>query len=80
VTLLNYQDKPIDLQAEFDVAMNNYRAGGGGNYTMFLDKFIVRDIPIDMSELITNYIIEKGTIEASVNQNWEVIFEEVSDM
>jgi 2',3'-cyclic-nucleotide 2'-phosphodiesterase/3'-nucleotidase len=80
VTLLNYQDKPIDLQAEFDVAMNNYRAGGGGNYTMFQDKFVVRDIPIDMSELITNYIMDKGTIVASVNQNWEVVFDEIAEV
>jgi 2',3'-cyclic-nucleotide 2'-phosphodiesterase/3'-nucleotidase len=74
VTMLNYQDKPIELQDEFDVAMNNYRAGGGGNYSMFQNKFVVRDIPIDMSELLTNYIMGKGTIVATVNQNWEVVF------
>jgi 2',3'-cyclic-nucleotide 2'-phosphodiesterase/3'-nucleotidase len=76
VTLLHYQDKPMDLEAKFDVVMNNYRAGGGGNYRMFQGKPVVRDIPTDMSELLTNYILEKGTIEASVNKNWEVIFAE----
>jgi 2',3'-cyclic-nucleotide 2'-phosphodiesterase / 3'-nucleotidase len=73
VTWVHVHGKPIDPSAEFDVAMNNYRAGGGGNYIMFQGKPVVRDIPTDISELITSYILEKGTIEATVNANWEVV-------
>ncbi|WP_409344687.1 bifunctional metallophosphatase/5'-nucleotidase [Paenibacillus sp. MBLB4367] len=73
VTVLRYRGEPIDLRAEFDVAMNNYRAGGGGYYTMFQGKPVVRDIPTDISELIANYILERGTIEATVNGNWRVV-------
>jgi 2',3'-cyclic-nucleotide 2'-phosphodiesterase/3'-nucleotidase len=56
--------------------MNNYRAGGGGNYTMFQGKPVIKDIPIDVSELMANYIMERETIEATVNYNWEVIYDE----
>jgi 2',3'-cyclic-nucleotide 2'-phosphodiesterase/3'-nucleotidase len=77
VTKLHYRGQPIDLLAEFDVAMNNYRSGGGGNYFMFQNKPVIRDIPTDISELITTYILEKGTIEATVNANWEVVHDEI---
>jgi 2',3'-cyclic-nucleotide 2'-phosphodiesterase/3'-nucleotidase len=40
---------------------------------MFQGKQVIRDIPTDISELITSYILEKGTIEATVNANWEVV-------
>ncbi|WP_249861503.1 bifunctional metallophosphatase/5'-nucleotidase [Paenibacillus konkukensis] len=76
VVLLNYGGKPLDMNAEYDVVMNNYRAAGGGNYTMFQGKPVVRDIPTDMAELLATYIMEKGTIEASLNANWEVVWDE----
>lgn len=75
VVQLEYEGKPLDMNAEYDVVMNNYRAGGGGNYTMFQGKPVVRDIPTDMAELLASYIMERGTIEASLNANWEVIWE-----
>jgi 2',3'-cyclic-nucleotide 2'-phosphodiesterase/3'-nucleotidase len=75
VSDLRYNGKPCDMLGEYDVAMSNYRAAGGGNYTMFHGKPIVKEIPIDMSELLAAYIMEKGTIEAALNSNWEVIWE-----
>ncbi|MEH7386746.1 bifunctional UDP-sugar hydrolase/5'-nucleotidase, partial [Bacillus sp. JJ1521] len=74
VVVLTYKDEPVQLDGEYDVVMNNYRAGGGGEYVMFKDKPIIKDVPLDMSELIANYILERGTIEATVNQNWKVIW------
>jgi 2',3'-cyclic-nucleotide 2'-phosphodiesterase/3'-nucleotidase len=73
VVSLQYQGQPIHLEQEFDVVMNNYRAGGGGNYMMYQNKPVIKDVPMDMSELITSYILERGTIEATVNHNWKVI-------
>ncbi|HJV46507.1 MAG TPA: bifunctional UDP-sugar hydrolase/5'-nucleotidase [Bacillota bacterium] len=70
---LSYKGQPLDMTKEYDVVMNNYRAGGGGNFFMFRDKHVVADIPTDVSELIANYILERGEIEATVNHNWEVI-------
>lgn len=73
VTLLNYQGAPINDQQEYDVVMNNYRAGGGGNFTMFQGKPVVKDIPTDMTELIANYIIKQKMIKVSNNNNWKVV-------
>lgn len=73
VVMLNYKGKPLNPDGDYEVVMNNYRAGGGGNYFMFQGKEVVRDVPTDVSELIANYILERGTIEATVDHNWEVI-------
>ncbi|RTE11670.1 bifunctional metallophosphatase/5'-nucleotidase [Paenibacillus whitsoniae] len=75
VVELLYDGVPIDPDGEFDVVMNNYRAAGGGNYAMFQDKPVVKDIPTDVAELLAGYIMERGTIEATVNGNWKVIWE-----
>jgi 2',3'-cyclic-nucleotide 2'-phosphodiesterase/3'-nucleotidase len=72
---LRYQGQPIERNDEYNVVMNNYRAAGGGNYLMFHGKPIVKDIPTDMAELLATYIMEKGTIEATLNSNWEVIWD-----
>lgn len=74
VTTLNYKGAPIQLDGEYDVVMNNYRAGGGGNYSMLKDKPVVKDIPMDMTEILTNYILERQTVKAKVNHNWKVIW------
>lgn len=73
ITKLNYMGKPMELNNKYHVVMNNYRASGGGNFHMFKDKPVIKDIPIDMSELIANYILARGTIQATVDDNWKVI-------
>lgn len=62
------------MDAYFDVVMNNYRAGGGGGYQMFKGKPVVKEIPIDMSELMAEYIMKRKTIKAEVNHNWKIIW------
>lgn len=73
VESLQHNSAPLNMNEEYDVVMNNYRASGGGNFFMFQNKPVVKDIPTDMSELIANYILEHKTIEATVNNNWKVI-------
>ncbi|MBD1380377.1 bifunctional metallophosphatase/5'-nucleotidase [Metabacillus arenae] len=74
VVKLVYKGMPMNLHKEYDVVMNNYRAGGGGEYTMFKGKPVIKDIPLDMSELIANYLLEFKTFKATVNHNWKVIW------
>nr|WP_281272167.1 bifunctional UDP-sugar hydrolase/5'-nucleotidase [Paenibacillus flagellatus] len=73
VVRLTHKGEPVDPDREYDVVMNNYRAGGGGDYTMFQGKPVVKDIPTDVSELLANYILERKTVAATVDGNWEVI-------
>ncbi|MBM7570627.1 bifunctional metallophosphatase/5'-nucleotidase [Aquibacillus albus] len=72
VTKLFYQGEPIDYKQEFDVVMNNYRAGGGGNFAMYKEAEVIQEIQTDMTELIANYILERKTIKATCNHNWQV--------
>lgn len=73
VIKLERDGQVIREEAEYDVVMNNYRASGGGNFTMFQGKPLVKDIPTDMVELIADYIRGRGRITASVNSNWRVV-------
>ncbi|MFK4292501.1 2',3'-cyclic-nucleotide 2'-phosphodiesterase/3'-nucleotidase [Bacillus sp. RC240] len=73
VESLQYKGAPLNINEEYDVVMNNYRASGGGNFFMFQNKPVVKDIPTDMSELIANYILKHKRIEATKNENWKVI-------
>jgi len=75
VERLAIQGQPVDPQGEYDVVMNNYRSGGGGNYFMFVGKPVVRDIPTDVSELIANYILERGTVKAVTNDNFRIVWD-----
>ncbi|WP_342562946.1 bifunctional metallophosphatase/5'-nucleotidase [Paenibacillus sp. FSL R7-0345] len=73
VTMLQRNGQPLGADTEYDVVMNNYRAAGGGNFAMFQGKPVVKDIPVDMVELIADYISGRGRITAGVNHNWRVI-------
>ncbi|MRX73858.1 bifunctional metallophosphatase/5'-nucleotidase [Bacillus lacus] len=70
---LSYHEQPVDLNKDYAVVMNNYRAGGGGNYHMFKDSKVLKEIPVDMSELIADYFIRNGRVRASINENWKII-------
>lgn len=74
ITKINYKGNPLHMDKEYAVVMNNYRAGGGGNYSMFKGKPVLKDIPTDMAELIANYILQRKTIKATVNNNWKVVY------
>lgn len=63
----------IGVSRMFDVVMSNYRAGGGGNYLMFQGKEVVREINMDMIELLADYIRKHARIYATVNKNWIVV-------
>ncbi|QJD84437.1 bifunctional metallophosphatase/5'-nucleotidase [Cohnella herbarum] len=69
---LTYRDRPIDLDGQYDVVMNHYRASGGGNYRMFRGKPIVREVTVDMTEIIAEYLTKAGTVHARTNNNWRV--------
>lgn len=74
VVKLNYKGKLISLERKFQVVMNNYRAGGGGNYYMYQGKPVIKDIQTDMTELIATYILKQEKLKATCNKNWYVTF------
>jgi len=56
-----------------EVVTNQYRAVGGGNYAMFKPEKIVREVQIDMTELIADYMKKHPVLEATTNQNFKTI-------
>lgn len=74
ITTVTFKGEPLDLQATYDVVMNNYRATGAGNFPYFADCPIIKDIQIDMTELIALYFDKHPIIQATCHQNWKVLF------
>ncbi|SFK57289.1 2',3'-cyclic-nucleotide 2'-phosphodiesterase / 3'-nucleotidase [Marinilactibacillus piezotolerans] len=69
----NYKGKPVQSDDILEVVINQYRAVGGGDYTMFDASKIIREVTIPMNELIGNYFKEFGTVKATVNHNFKVV-------
>lgn len=76
ITNLQYQGQPLDLEASYEVVMNNYRATGAGNFPYFADCPVIKDIQTDMTELIADYFANFPVIQASCTRNWKVIWED----
>jgi 2',3'-cyclic-nucleotide 2'-phosphodiesterase / 3'-nucleotidase len=73
VELKEKNGQPLDMDKEYEIALNNYRAGGGGGYDMFKGKPLVKDVNVEMSELMTNYIRDNGSVQATKDDNWKII-------
>ncbi|MCK8486455.1 bifunctional metallophosphatase/5'-nucleotidase [Paenibacillus sp. MBLB2552] len=73
VVRLTRNGAPLQDETEVEVVMNNYRAGGGGDYDMYRGKPVVREIQTDMAELVAEYIERHETIQAACNGNWRIV-------
>ncbi|WP_428910736.1 bifunctional 2',3'-cyclic-nucleotide 2'-phosphodiesterase/3'-nucleotidase [Niallia sp. Krafla_26] len=65
---LQYNGQPIDLEQEFLVATNNYRAGG--NFPGVRNQTAVEMYPDENRQAIIDYIQEQKTIDPSADGNW----------
>lgn len=73
VISLCYKGEPLDMSATIDIVTNQYRAVGGGNYAMYGAEKIVKEVQIDMTELIADYLKKHPVVEAVVNHNYKTM-------
>lgn len=68
VVRLNYQGKEVLETDTFTLALNNYRAVGGGGYEMYDESKIIKTIEQDVVDLMISYI-QKKSILPSYEEN-----------
>ncbi len=65
---------PIDEDTEYTIAVNSYQSGGNGGYTMFLGKKPIKEIKVQIADLIVNYIKDHKVIEPKIENSWMVTY------
>lgn len=70
---LQFKGRPIDLEAFFLVATNNYRAGGGGTFPGADGTTIVLEAPDTNRDVLVRYIVETKSISPSAAGNWRFV-------
>ncbi|KJZ15384.1 2', 3'-cyclic nucleotide 2'-phosphodiesterase [Marinomonas sp. S3726] len=70
ITNVTFQGKAIDLNQDFLVATNNYRAGGGGHFPNLDGSTIVIDAPDKNRDVVANYLLSQTRISPKADGNW----------
>lgn len=69
---------PFNMDKTYTVAINSYRASGGGGHVteglgMDADSLVVIDREVDIRTLIGEYIKSKGNIKPDESENWKFV-------
>ena len=73
ITALTYHGQPVTAAQSYDVAVNQYRAGGGGDFRMFDHSKIIRENQKDMTELIADYLRAHPLLPGTANHNFTLL-------
>ena len=68
-----YEDKDVQDDDHFSLVINNYRAAGGGDFTMISSLETLHEIQIDMVDVLAQYFMDHPKVELKHTQNIKVI-------
>ena len=74
VSNIMFKGEALDNNRNYSVVMNNYRAAGGGDYLFFKKCHTIKDINLDVIELLINYIYEKKDIRINNQKNINILY------
>lgn len=70
---LRYKGRPLDAAVKLRVALNNYRYAGGGRYDVLRGLPVVYRSPVEVRELIIEYVSRRRVIPVENNGNWRIL-------
>lgn len=73
ITQLIYQGNDIQPEDHFTIALNSYRAAGGGDFDMIKDAKVIQNQGIDFTDLVSNYLEKNPCIDFTPYQNIHLI-------
>ena len=73
ITDLKYKGKDVEDDDIFTLSLNNYRASGGGNFFMFKEARIIKEIQEDMVDVILEYLAKHKQVRVDHHNNIKVI-------
>lgn len=75
ITALTYEGRPVAPTDSFTVAINNYRAGGGGGYDMLRGAPVVWESPTEIRDLLIEEVRRRGVLrpEDFHRENWRLL-------
>lgn len=73
ITQLVYHGKDVQKNDEFTIALNNYRAAGGGNFDMLKEAPIIQNNGIDFADLVSSYLEKHPEIDFVPEDNIHLV-------
>jgi 2',3'-cyclic-nucleotide 2'-phosphodiesterase (5'-nucleotidase family) len=76
---LTFRGKALDPSQKLRVAVNNYRYTGGGRYAVFKGLPVLYRSPVEIRELLIEYLGRVKRISAEADGNWKIVPAEALD-
>lgn len=70
---LRFHGKPLADDQKLRIAINNYRAGGSGGYTMFQGAKVVWRSNEEIRDMIVRYYIAREQFPGEPDHNWKIV-------
>lgn len=63
---------PMDLDKDYKIVVNNYRAMGGGNYHMVAESETLEEIQEEMVDVVMNYFLDNPVVTVNHEDNIKI--------